>query len=295
MEGLQLARVAAHVRRDRADLVYDVLGERQNWSEHSLYLNLGYWREATGIDEASAALVQLLGERAELAAGDRVFNPGFGFGDEALHWMQHFRPERIDGLNVSSLQVDSARRRVREAGLEDRIGLSVGNAVTAGYADATFDRVLAVETAFHFRTREKFFATARRVLRPGGVLGLTDFVLGPGAPDSLRRQVGFWIGCLSWQIPSCNLYPIDGYVRRLRAAGFEGIDVLDITADVIPPFARYLRPRLDGHRLIERYHPLARLSARLQLDLGFLECWRYCLITARKPGDQSVQTTTTLT
>lgn len=47
-------------------------------------------------------------------------------------------------------------------------------------------RVTALESAFHFRTRQKFLSESYRVLKPGGVLAMADIVLRPSeAPSKL--------------------------------------------------------------------------------------------------------------
>jgi SAM-dependent methyltransferase len=56
--------------------------------------------------------------------------------------------------------------------------------------DGRFDRVLAVECAFHFSSRAGFFAEAARVLAPSGILVMSDFVASARARE-LAGDPGF--------------------------------------------------------------------------------------------------------
>ena len=283
-ETFRFLRIAGNLRRNRADLVYDLFGEKHLWSERTRYINLGYWRNADGIDEASTHLVHLVGDTAALTSKDRVLDAGFGFGDQAIYWMRTFRPRHIDGVNVSARQVRRGRELVEEAGLSDEITLWLADAAEAPFPDGSFDKITALESAFHFRTREKFFAAANRLLRPGGTLVLADFILDSGRTADLRTFMGLRFGSLAWQIPMCNLRSIDTYLAQLRANGFHNIVATDITSDVIPPFERHINARLRQRRLGNDYHPLYRWSAKLQLKLGFLECLHYYIVSADKPA-----------
>jgi SAM-dependent methyltransferase len=281
-ETLRFLRIAGSLRHDRADLVYDVLGEKHLWSERTRYLNLGYWRDAGGIDEASTHLAHLVGERAALTPEDRVFDAGFGFGDQDIYWMRTFRPRHIDGVNVSAHQVQRGRQLVEEAGLSDEITFWLADAAKAPFPDGCFDKIIALESAFHFRSREKFFAVAHRLLRPGGTLVLADFVVRSRRATNFRTFLGMQLGSLAWQIPACNLQPIDSYLAQLQTHGFGNILASDITSDVIAPFTRYIDSRLQQRHLTNEYHPLLQWSAKLQLKLGFLECLRYYIVSAEK-------------
>jgi cyclopropane fatty-acyl-phospholipid synthase-like methyltransferase len=282
MNHLGFLRVAGNLRRNRADLVYDLLGEKHLWSERTQYINLGYWRNAHGIDEASTHLVQLVGERAALGSDDRMLDAGFGFGDQDIHWMQRFRPRHIDGVNVSSRQVTRARQRVHEAGLTDRITLWLADAAEPHFPDGTFDKIIALESAFHFCTRRKFFSAANRLLRPGGMLVLTDFVARQPCAKSVSEWLGTQFGSLAWQIPTCNLHSIEIYAAQLRGSGFRDITSANITADVIAPFKRFMNSRLIEPRPWSSYHPLVRWSAMLQMKLGFLDSLDYYIVSATK-------------
>ena len=156
-EAASFARLFLIPSNNRASRVYELLSTNNNLGEKSLYLNLGFWDGPTTYDGACQRLAERLGETAALGPGQRVLDCGFGFGDQDMYWLKRFAPASIDGLNITESQVLRARRRVEENGLSDKIRLHVGSATKMPFADASFDRVVALETAFHYDTREAFF------------------------------------------------------------------------------------------------------------------------------------------
>jgi ubiquinone/menaquinone biosynthesis C-methylase UbiE len=270
--------------RARARVVYDLLGTRNTLSESSLYLNLGYWERATTYEQACEALAHRLAESAGLGPGDEVLDVGFGFASQDLYWLGAFRPARITGVNITPLQVAVGRRRVAERGLDQRIRLLAGSAVALPFHTARFDRVVALETAFHFDTREDFFREAYRVLGPGGRLALADVLPRDPAPRDTRWAVAELLGRSFWQIPRANMYPAGPYRDRLEAAGFRDVRIVSIREQVYLPFARHARGRLAEPDVAARLDPLVRALWRASVASD--RAWEgldYVLAAGEKP------------
>ena len=84
------------------------------------------------------------------------------------------------------------------------------------FESASFDVVLCVEAAMHFRTRLRFFQEAYRLLKPGGTLILTDMLIGDR--ESLKQ----------WHVPEENyLIEVDVYRRHMTEAGFKNVNIQD--------------------------------------------------------------------
>lgn len=258
--------------------------------ERTLYLNLGYWDDSdTDYDHAAERLAKEFGEFAGLATVQDQLDVGFGFGDQDMFWAERFGVRRIVGLNVARSQVERARHRVAERGLDARIDLRHGSATAMPVGDASFDAVTSLESAFHYVTREDFFKEAYRVLRPGGVLAIADIIKHEDAPGGLVASVGERLRRASLQIPQANFYPISTYREKLRAAGFCDIETRSILDSTILSFPRRMRKRLLEARATRRIDPwtagiaMATVS-RMSIIYDTLD---YVLVRARKPG-QSV-------
>lgn len=223
------------------DDVIDFMNEGYADNSKPLWLNLGYWKVARTYPDACVAMVELLGKRAALEPSDRVLDVGVGFAEQDFVLLDRFKVSHITGIDITPVHVDKGRERVAKRGLEKQIDIRLGSATAMEFPDASFEKVLALECAFHFDTRDQFLREAHRVLMPGGTIALADMLPNPGTKFGLTTAFGRKYG----HIPKANYYDREEYRRRLAAAGFTDVLVESIREDVYPGMAKYTWQRIQ--------------------------------------------------
>ena len=173
--------------------------------------------------------------RAVPAGADppHVVDLGCGVGG-SLCYLAARAPIRGTGITLSPVQVQHAERRIRRAGLSDRVACLEGDYYALPEAVPPADVAYAIESFVHGPDPARFFATCARLVRPGGRLTICDdFRRAVGGPDATRTIERFRRG---WHL---NTLISRGDLRVLaEAAGFEHLSTHDLT-----PHLAINRPR----------------------------------------------------
>jgi len=268
--------------RNPAARVYDSIGPDFFLALDEGWLNLGLWEgDGTDPSEAPRAVRHLVSTVAEpLPRGGVVLDVGNGLGAQDPLIAEVVLPTRLIVLNITRSQLRAGRLRLAEANAQP----VNGDATRIPLRGETVDGVISVEAAFHFASRARFFAEAFRVLRPGGILSISDVPVKrlPRRPDELLAGL---TQLRVWGLSTAAVATADQIVGAVEAVGFRDVEARLVGDRVIAPALAFVRGRLD----IERGEAsmVIRLASRAMLSQVEL-LWRrglldYLLLKAVKP------------
>ncbi|MFN8642323.1 MAG: methyltransferase domain-containing protein [Candidatus Binatia bacterium] len=256
---------------------------------HRGFLNFGLWED--GVDEYVAAaqnLVRRMATMLGLGAGSRLLDVACGMGSQDVYLHRTVPGLEIDAVDVTWRHVERAVRRARDEGIEGGVRFHHGSATALPFAPRSFTHVMSIEGPEHFRTRRRFFAEARRVLRPGGVMALADYTI-TRAPRRAAERLVVDLSRRLWRIPRENLWTAAQYRDELRAAGFVDATVESVGPLTFPGYYReQCRPafraemrRLQG-QVKERLGHLIDVVTNRAYERGLVD---YVLVRAVQPSE----------
>jgi len=159
------------------------------------------------------ALTRHLARHLGIGSDDRVLDVASGNGATAILLSEELGAS-VDGVDLGRAMTAAARANVESRGLSDKVRLAVGNAELLPYPDASFEAVICECALCTFPDKAQAVAEFARVLRPGGVLGITDIVLDPARLEPELRSLGGWIACLAGAVP------LEELLSLVEGAGF---------------------------------------------------------------------------
>ena len=261
--------------------VYDSLGADLWLAPAEGWLNLGLWEGPGDESEAPAAVRRLVETlAAELPHAGVVVDVGNGLGAQDPVIAEVARPRRIVAINITESQLRAGRHRVERAGAVP----VVADATRLPLHSASADGVISVEAAFHFSSRPAFFAETRRVLRPGGVLAMSDVAVERLPHGPLEALAGV-TNLRFWGIQAGAIAGAEVIRTQAAAAGLADVRVTRCSERVIDPAIRLFRGRVDDGHEVPLGHRLVARTMLSQWELlrrrGMLE---YILLTASAPA-----------
>ncbi len=170
-------------------------------------------------------------------ASEHLLDIGSGVGGPA-RWIAETYGCRVTGIDLTEAFCAAARKLNAATNLDDRITIIDGNALALPFADNTFDRAYSQNVVMNIADKPAVYREARRVLKPGGVLALSNLAAGPNGDPYYPVP---WAQTAATSFLSTP----DATRQDLVAAVFDILSFKDTTADVLPAQLKQ-RQRLES-------------------------------------------------
>ena len=181
----------------------------------------------SGAERTTDELAQALG----LKQGMHVLDVASALGAPARHIAKKYGV-KVTGLDMTKTMIEKARQRTKDAGLEAVIDFVEGNAMDMPFKANTFDVVWGQEAWCYVTNKDQLATEAYRVLKPGGKIGFTDWVITGKVEDDLLAKL-----YESMAFPYMETFK--GWQEVLKRAGVRLLDAKDQTEDFAKCFDDY--------------------------------------------------------
>ncbi|OJJ50288.1 hypothetical protein ASPZODRAFT_1138566 [Penicilliopsis zonata CBS 506.65] len=234
--GVETADDRAARRSQYANLTQQYYNLSTDLYENGWCQSFHFCRFAPGerFHQAIARHEHYLAMRTGIKEGMKVLDVGCGVGGPARE-IAKFSNAHITGLNNNDYQIQRATRYAQQEGLSDRLDFVKGDFMQMGFPDNHFDAIYAIEATVHAPDLEGVYREIFRVLKPGGVFGVYEWLMLDSYDDSDTEQRQIRQGIEQGNGISNMVKVADG-LAAIRNAGFELVfhDDLAAKGDTVP-------------------------------------------------------------
>ncbi len=274
-----LQQVRRYYRSWESRLVYRFLGGTKHY---------GLFRPGDrpwDVHPAMRRMEDLLAQRLKLLAGAHVLDAGCGVGDVAAR-LAEVHGLSVTGIDIQDDAITEARRRATRRQLTDRLQFQQMDYTDLTFPDSTFDAAYTMETLVHSDDVERVLAGLLRVLRPGGRLVHFEYSRSPKDQTDPRDERFLTDVNQVAALPAFQRFEHGVLEQLLTDAGFVDVTTEDVTQAMLPMLQLFAVAGSLPYLLASaagRSDLVVNSKAGVEFYLH-RECWRYNVITCRKPG-----------
>ena len=214
-------------RRNEKDVVnlYNTLSPVMQLATGGSMLNFGYW-DAENSDPilAQKNLCSYFAKMAELETAKNIVDVGSGLSAPAIFWRDNFKNLIINCVNINYSQLC-------HSGSQNNIQFVNSSSTKLPFSKNSVDRVLALESAQHFKPLSEFISEAKRVLSNSGLLVLA-------IPVTVNTSSISKLGILKFTWSSEH-YSLEHIRQLIISGGFSISEEKLIGSSVYDPLADY--------------------------------------------------------
>ena len=243
--------------------------------------NLGYWEDAkSSYPEACQKLALHLAQSIQLTSQDCLLDLGCGQGASLIFWLEQFQIQNLSAVELQPNCVEKIQKNLNsKVKITQDSFLNLKNI----YPQHRLDAVLCIDAAYHSDLNSLLFSVFD-VLNSKGrfafhYLMLSDAFLNLNSLQQLKYQSLLKAADVNLK----HLNSKQGLHAQLENAGFEVLDIADLSTPVLQGFARYIQQQKLGAAHFDLGQFKIQMTAKLCEKLYSDGLIRYVQISVRKP------------
>jgi cyclopropane-fatty-acyl-phospholipid synthase len=199
-------------------------------------------RKIPTLERAQEAKRELVCRKLGLTEGERLLDVGCGWGSFVIHAATHHGVRAV-GITLSPSQAELARRRVAEAGLQDRVEIRVEDYRDLGATGERYDAIASIGMVEHVGASQidLYARQLTGLLKPGGLLlnhGIARLRHGDAEAGPFSERYVF---------PDAAPLHVSRVMLALERAGIEPLHVEGLRQDYADTLSEWIE-RLDANR-----------------------------------------------
>jgi arsenite methyltransferase len=162
---------------------------------------------------------------ASLEPGQTVLDLGSGAGLDCFFAAKKVgETGKVIGVDMTPEMLERARASAKRLNLSN-VEFRQGYIEELPVESDTVDVIISNCVINLSPDKAKVFAETFRVLKPGGKLAVSDIVTEGLLPDSVRKNLSMWAGCVAGAVDAGE------YIGMMKAVGFTNISVVPVYFD----------------------------------------------------------------
>ena len=215
------------IRKNEKDVInaYDKLAPIMQIGADSSMLNFGLWEQnAKNPLDAQKRMCEYVSILGEFQHAKKLLDIGSGYSSPALFWKEHLPELQITCLNLSFNQLNHDLAK-------NNLDLVNSTSTSIPLDENSFDRIIALESAHHFKPLGIFLEESKRIIRDDGIV-----ILAIPVTDQRLAYLKLGILNLTWTSQHYSKRFVESQIKN---AGFVIKSNEAIGSKVYEPLADY--------------------------------------------------------
>ena len=240
-----------YCRNSENNIIYDYYLKNciQVVSEKNYYMNYGFWDNTNiTLNKANKNLCNFIYEKGKLNDYDKfaILDVGCGYGVQDVLWSKKIsNTSNLIAVDISKKQIKYANKKLRKyAKLQKNIKNKLqyiecdAHNLLDKFTKNKFNRIISLESAFHYNNRPKFFKNVSNLLTNDGIFVISDIVV-KNNNNSLLQKLFIKIASDFLCIPEKNLITFDKWKNEIENSDLCIIETYNITDKTFNSYYNY--------------------------------------------------------